>query len=930
MQRNPSPRRSQQKPTHDYSSPSPSPTLPHSSLTPPRPSHGRSPLANSSLSSPCHPQRRGPFENGKPRKTLGKHPYHNGRDLFVPAKRQRLTPSQQFSSSPSETTSAADFSNGDGTWSREQRSHSPPHHNGYGAAVSPGTPTRCAADSTVPVKLECHSPPPHAPIKQEYHVIDSYSPPPSPTAFLDCVTSSSSQSSPEPMHAITASLTLSLKKKSHTSSRYEPKRVRSASDNHETVRRKIKYEEVQRKRNGTTDSLVLKRRRNSSESERRNKIPSIDETKRSGMSTPNRAAERGSTRKGCDSTPEMSPQQRNKRSKLSSASATSNGGRKQLKLDVYFCNRDATPPLRKTTPTIKMEGLVKDMKPRLTHVDRDATPPLPHKAKTAPTKLDSIMTHSQARSTAAPPPSSPITSSPSPSPSPSPHTASPSSVARKPSSPLKQLSRSPPSRVHTPTPPLPATPISSPPLPAVSTVEGATATLHQQSPMSCLRIPAPAPSATATVSVRKQPTPAGPVSYLVPSWSDGEPEMAAEARDLPASEGCVIPGLCVSTQAGATSASTAAPAIVCSWNYVEVYMNGEDDAKFVDALDSIITRGHYIPDGYVHTTLKKILCISDCSLLLRLHSILDTDASIRCTTAINPRTLSELIEDCCRTLHSSTSSTHKSSAPYHPHSAHVVLLYLVSLLKEDVENHDRDTLSTALLERTLSLTVQWRRVAMIVDLILQLLLQPTRQFSLLLPELPPVLAALLCMCVATSRESDCEDGVTRLARELSSQLSQLPSAKLKTDLLLLFFPCHLLRERTISIHLQSEFHLPDSSPSLPSENVTLNLISTSHLQRLPYHHSGAPQDLLFFLSLLYSLLHSHCSRLLGLTRYTTTTASSSTTMLPSELAQALQPLSQRIRRLPQRLSEDDDLLCELTSHRCWLYLQLLESMFTYM
>ena len=350
--------------------------------------------------------------------------------------------------------------------------------------------------------------------------------------------------------------------------------------------------------------------------------------------------------------------------------------------------------------------------------------------------------------------------------------------------------------------------------------------------------------------------------------------------------------------------------------------------KFVEALEEISSRGRYIPDAHAETVLRCVLCMTDCRLLLRLHSVLEADACLRPSVGLSAGNLWELMEDCCRKLLSinapvSTSLPPSSRSHAYPHSAHVVLLYLVCLLGGDVATH-KDSLSATIVEGILSLTSQWRHVVVVVDLLQELLLNKSPPSPL--PDLLPVLASLLCICVSTSREYDREDGATRLARELSSRMSRLPSVQLKTDLLLLF-PCYLLREKTISIHLEAGFLLPSSSQgaSLPSEHVTLELIATSHLCRCPCHHNGSLHDLSFFLTLLYHLMHSHCSKLLGPSFLHPNAATWATP--PSELAQQLKSVAVQVRLLFQRLSGDDALLFELTTPSCWFYLQLLERMF---
>lgn len=405
-------------------------------------------------------------------------------------------------------------------------------------------------------------------------------------------------------------------------------------------------------------------------------------------------------------------------------------------------------------------------------------------------------------------------------------------------------------------------------------------------------------------------------TFSIPCWSDSELNMMGEPCALPLIEPEVW-GI-QPTSRGHTS-----PASVCCWNCVKVYMDVGDSAKFVEALEEINIRGCYIPDTCVEAVLRCVLGITDCNLLIRVHSVLTADVSHRSNSALSANKLWELMEDCSRTLlQVCTPLPRSSSSRLHPHSAHVVMLYLTSLLTKDVTTHG-DNLSAAAVQCILSPISQWRHVMVMLELLQQLLLNKPPALSL--PDLLPVLAGLLCMCVSTSSECDYEDGANRLAWELSSRMSRLPSVPLKLEFLLLF-PCYLLREKTISIHLKTEF-VSSQTPQLPPEQVTLELISTSHFYRCPYRQAQSSPDLLFFLSLLYHLLHSHCSKLLGPSFLHPNTASWN--IPPSKLAHQLESIASQIWHLPRRLSEDDAILVELTSPPCWFYLQLLEQMFNW-
>ena len=266
-----------------------------------------------------------------------------------------------------------------------------------------------------------------------------------------------------------------------------------------------------------------------------------------------------------------------------------------------------------------------------------------------------------------------------------------------------------------------------------------------------------------------------------------------------------------------------------------------------------------------------------------------------------------------------------SESPY-PTSAHVVLLYLVSLLFRDLALSG--DLSTSLVESILSLTSKWQHVCVIIDLLFNLLLNPRKLPCSSLADLCAVLAALLCLPTVTLCEHDIEDVILRLAQELSCKMARLPSVKSKTDFILLV-PCHHLRERVVSIHLNSEFLLPHfCAPgfkqgfSLHPEHVSFELIANSQLCRRPYHQDHSHHDLSILLSLQIQLLHSHCLTYLGSSFLHPNTSHWSTS--PSVLAAQMQSVALRIKSLQKQLSEDDAILHDLTLPHCWFSLQLLE------
>ena len=419
----------------------------------------------------------------------------------------------------------------------------------------------------------------------------------------------------------------------------------------------------------------------------------------------------------------------------------------------------------------------------------------------------------------------------------------------------------------------------------------------------------------------------GPVA-TIPAWSDSELETRGESQaELMAVQ---MSGLDLSSR----SATVVHPASKSSWNYVVVCMSAAANSArahqmFVEALEEVVSKGYCIPDTHICDVLRHVLCVSDPRLLLRLNSLLTIDANSRSAVVLPAHEAWELIEDCCRQLPCSRSSPKVPPQSHQPCAQHVVLLYLSSLLVADAAANTPG--KPPLVQRVLSPSTQWRRVLLVINLLADLLVNCSQQQYppplSSLPDLLPVLARLLSMCASSSRgESGGEDGAMRLARELSSRMSKLSSVQLKTDLLLLI-PCHQLRERIIHVHLQTQFPLQDQT-ALSSDHITLDLIAASHLHRCPSRRDGSSRDLTLFLTLLFHLLHSHCSQLLHPVAPSHLPTSPSAVVSPSELAQQIQPVAGEIEVLLQRLwAEEGGFLQELTTPKCWFYLQLLQSMF---
>ena len=420
-------------------------------------------------------------------------------------------------------------------------------------------------------------------------------------------------------------------------------------------------------------------------------------------------------------------------------------------------------------------------------------------------------------------------------------------------------------------------------------------------------------------------------SVAIPRWTTDELKEKSKPLSLPSIDP-LLPGL----YAVSLQADSGFPFTKFSWNALETRaqaMQGRDGKRsecYVHMLEELTSRGSFIPHHHLESVLRTLLTLTDTNLLLRVHTVLASDASLRPSAGLSVALLWDLMEVCCKKLSQGLATTPGGSTgePY-PLSAHVVLLYLVALLVKDLASSEAK-LGSSLVERMLSLTSKWQHVLVVLDLLFKLL--PNNPAPSSLPDLCSVLSLLICLPVVTSQECDQDSGISRLARELSRRVAHLPSVQLKTHLLLLL-PCHLLREKVISIHLNTEFLLlQDSSQDgcLPSDHVSFELITNTHLRRSPYHCDGTPHDLSLFLFLQCHLLQSHCAQLLGHTflhsdHTPQTTLSPSAPLSPARLANQLQSITSHIRALPSRLSEDP-LLTDLTSPLCWFHLEILGRM----
>ena len=626
----------------------------------------------------------------------------------------------------------------------------------------------------------------------------------------------------------------------------------------------------------------------------------------------------------CDSTPELSPakRERKRQRRLSSAvrKLSSQDDSRQIRLDRYLSksgDRDATPPLEEH---------------KVAHIVTNSP------VKCSEQSVGQCSSSQKVVSSSRDTPTRPVVSSNLPvSPQPKSHVKAECSPERllEPALSLARVVESispepalPLARVVESISPEPALPLarvveSSSPEPVERVVESIS---PEPLPVECVQ---ETPLLNTT----------GPVT-TIPAWSCSELHARGESRSVDVDQ------LMLGVELGVDIRSRVAlhfpPASQSAWNYVVVSMSSartrgrRGDQKFVESLEEVLGKGNCIPNSHISDILGHVLSVSDPNLLLRLNSLLAIDARSRPGVALSACKIWGLMEECCRKLLPSESCSGDPQS--YPQSAHVAMLYLLALLVVDAAADGHST--TPLVQQVLSPVTQWRRVLVIVNLLVKLLVNRT-QYSPLssLPCLLPVLARLLSLCaLLSSQETHCDDGAMRLALELSLRMSKLSSTQLKTDLLLLI-PCHWLREKVAHIHLQREFPHPvegqttvATAATLSSDHVNFDFIASSHLHRSPRCRNGGQNDVAFFLVLIFHLIHSHSSRLLHPPKIYSQSpsaklSSAQPALSPAELALQLSPVAKEIQLMVERLWGEESLCEELTAPQCWLYLQLLQSMF---
>ena len=363
--------------------------------------------------------------------------------------------------------------------------------------------------------------------------------------------------------------------------------------------------------------------------------------------------------------------------------------------------------------------------------------------------------------------------------------------------------------------------------------------------------------------------------------------------------------------------------------------------NYLSVMEKLVSQGSYIPSGFLKRVLALVNGVSDEGFVRKMHAILCHDLAIRADTDVCEETVWGIMEQGLSTLQSHLASQ-DSDAQATALAAEVVLNYLFGLLVKDL-NSKIDSPRSSLVRKILSLRTKWPHVRKIIDLLFAL--YPSDQgvpSQSGMPDLQDVLLALICLPLLTCEDTDRKELAMKLARELSQQLGTLGSAERKCQFLVAL-PSDYLRERVISVHLENNFIVHpsagiNSDNHCPSDCVSLASISSVHLCRTPYNHSGVPQDLGLFLSLLCQLLQSHLHTLHAEPLLSFLHASTPQDLPPSwrtvpsplpqdDLRASLLSIQFQVSALTYRLFEDPAIQCELTTLPTnWLYLQLLTSL----
>ena len=364
-------------------------------------------------------------------------------------------------------------------------------------------------------------------------------------------------------------------------------------------------------------------------------------------------------------------------------------------------------------------------------------------------------------------------------------------------------------------------------------------------------------------------------------------------------------------------------------SYADTVGQVEGGGNYLSLLEKLLSHGNYIPSSQLKKVLKTVLRLRSSDYVRQACRVLHRDLCIRRETNVPEGCVWHLLESCMKTLQQEGGENSVVSLM----AAEVILNYLFGLLVKDF-NSKTDNPKSSLIERVLSLSRHWLRVAKVLDFLFSVQERgPPREAS----DLGEVVHSLVCLPLLTCSRLERRDQATRLARELSERLGKLSSVEKKKHLLL-SLPSHYLRELLLDIHLAAHCAL---SPAISQESCKSRDLSIAiHMNRRPYHHDGRQhEDPSYFLFQLCHLLQSHICNLEGAALLSFLVPSIPSGPLPSdwrarspcpplELQKSLVDLRQQVGALTERLTQDTALLSSLTDGENWLYLQLLGALTT--
>lgn len=362
-------------------------------------------------------------------------------------------------------------------------------------------------------------------------------------------------------------------------------------------------------------------------------------------------------------------------------------------------------------------------------------------------------------------------------------------------------------------------------------------------------------------------------------------------------------------------------------------------------MDQLVSHGCYIPSSEIKKYALRTFKLSRESDVWWMHRILQLDLSIRSDVAVKGEFIWSVLETCIERLQltpatSTAEATPRSLPSTTRLSSKVVLSYLFGLMAKDF-NLRVSEYEGSLVERVLSLSRKWSNVRKLLSLLFASLEEKEEGGSSGgLLDLVEEVSSAICLPLLTCRHLDRSDLTTKLAREISRQLSEVSTVE-KQQRLILALPSDYLRERVIALHLETTCIRTASfcnggTTTYDQLELSLDRIGSAHLTRSPYTLSGERVDLGFFLFLQCHLLGSHlrCARGGPVVGFLETGSSP----LPSEWRSYLETASEdeiqakllslgpQVISLMDRLMQDECLLGEVTMPQCWGYLQLLQSL----